>query len=397
MIFRHYIINALALFAVSTLPWQATAESFNYNYEDFRAWNDFAGSQCNGLKNSPVAIKTMECTRYADYAMSHGDCQFKDTTAVILKNGVQFEINKDATCTPSNVIIPGIRDTFHFAQFHIHLSSEHTIDDQFFSAELHMVHLNADNTRAAVIGTMVEPSRVTDNPAFEPYLQSFRVARAAVECKSCFSNEIAGADYKSPGSDNNVHPYKLVEGNTFYHYDGGLTTPLCNEIVWWNLSDTVMDISVRQFNNLADIILNTHVEKDGQCQKITVANRAGSTSRPVQPLYGRTIDRICPSHLLSSGSIPTPRCADSPLTVMVNGKPRTCDWVGQMNSDWRCANRFTRDHCPATCNGDCAADSQGSFEVTDRGFKTCDWVATSNTALRCGLSGVKETCRATCT
>lgn len=146
---------------------------------------------------------------------------------------------KDTTCTPSNVIIPGIEDTFHFAQFHIHLSSEHTIDDQFFSAELHMVHLNADNTRAAVIGTMVEPSRVlTDNPIFEPYLQAFRVARAAVECEPCLSNEIGAANLKSPGSDNHVHPYKLVEGNSFYRYDGGLATPLCDEIVWWNLADT---------------------------------------------------------------------------------------------------------------------------------------------------------------
>lgn len=209
---------------------------------------------------------------------------------------MQIEISKDATCTPSNVIIPGIDDTFHFAQFHIHLSSEHTIDDEFFSAELHMVHLNAENTRAAVVGTMVEPSRVTDNPIFEPYLQAFRAARSEVECQSCLSQEVA-ANAVKPGNDNDIHPYKLVQGNTFYHYDGGLTTPTCDEIVWWNLSDSVMDISVRQFNELADMILNTHVEKNGQCERITVANKAGSTSRPVQKLNGRKIDRICPSSM----------------------------------------------------------------------------------------------------
>mmetsp|Transcript_2067 Transcript_2067/g.3740 ORF Transcript_2067/g.3740 Transcript_2067/m.3740 type:complete len:332 (-) Transcript_2067:194-1189(-) len=288
--------NAIATFALIAASVDAAGD-MEYDYEDFRAWNDFTGSSCNGLKNSPVAIKTKECTRYEDYALTHGNCKFKHTTASILKNGVQFEISKGASCTPSNVIIPGIDDTFHFAQFHIHLSSEHTIDDEFFSAELHMVHLNAENTRAAVVGTMVEPSRVTDNPVFEPYLQAFRVARANIECQSCLSTEAVAAATVKPGSDNDVHPYKLVQGNTFYHYDGGLTTPTCDEIVWWNLSDSVMDISVRQFNELADMILNTHVQKDGQCQRITVANKAGSTSRPVQSLNGRKIDRICPSSM----------------------------------------------------------------------------------------------------
>lgn len=209
-----------------------------------------------------------------------------------MKNGVQIGISDDSTCTPSNVVIPGIEDVFHFAQFHIHLSSEHTIDDEFFSAELHMVHLNEGMTRAAVVGTMIEPSRVSDNPVFEPYLQSFRAARAEIECSDCLKDEVAGT--AMPGSDNDIHPYKLVEGNTFYHYDGGLTTPTCDEIVWWNLSDSVMDISVRQFNDLADIILNTHHDVNGECKRMTVANKAGSTSRPVQKLNGRKVDRICP-------------------------------------------------------------------------------------------------------
>mmetsp|Transcript_18419 Transcript_18419/g.27304 ORF Transcript_18419/g.27304 Transcript_18419/m.27304 type:complete len:331 (+) Transcript_18419:54-1046(+) len=287
MLFRS-AAAVIALFAASA----QAAGSLDYDYEDFRAWNDFTGSACNGLKNSPVAVKTTECTRYEDYAMTHGDCKFSSTKTSILKNGVQIGISDDSTCTPSNVVIPGIEDVFHFAQFHIHLSSEHTIDDEFFSAELHMVHLNEGMTRAAVVGTMIEPSRVSDNPVFEPYLQSFRAARAEIECSDCLKDEVAGT--AMPGSDNDIHPYKLVEGNTFYHYDGGLTTPTCDEIVWWNLSDSVMDISVRQFNDLADIILNTHHDVNGECKRMTVANKAGSTSRPVQKLNGRKVDRICP-------------------------------------------------------------------------------------------------------
>jgi hypothetical protein len=70
MIFRNIIVNTLALIISAALPWQTAAASYDYNYEDFRAWNEFAGSSCNGLKNSPVAIKTKDCTRYEDYALT---------------------------------------------------------------------------------------------------------------------------------------------------------------------------------------------------------------------------------------------------------------------------------------------------------------------------------------
>ena len=233
---------------------------------------------------------------------------------------MQIGIADDATCTPSTVQIPGIDDIFHFAQFHIHLSSEHTIDDNFFSAELHMVHLNEGQTRAAVVGTMIEPSRVTDNPVFEPYLQSFRAARVGIECSDCLNKEIEGT--MAPGGDNDIHPYKLVQGNSFYHYDGGLTTPTCDEIVWWNLSDSVMDISVRQFNDLADIILNTHTSVNGECKRLTVANKAGSTSRPVQDLNGRKVERICPTSMFKGDNDVRPRVItepDSSATSVVVG------------------------------------------------------------------------------
>ena len=65
MLFR----SAAAVIAIFASSAQA-AGSLDYDYEDFRAWNDFTGSACNGLKNSPVAVKTTECTRYENYAMT---------------------------------------------------------------------------------------------------------------------------------------------------------------------------------------------------------------------------------------------------------------------------------------------------------------------------------------
>ena len=78
MIFRNAVVNTLfVLFSssLSFLPMKAAdAAGLDYNYEDFSAWNDFPGSFCDGQRNSPVAIKTKECTRYEDYAFTVSSC-----------------------------------------------------------------------------------------------------------------------------------------------------------------------------------------------------------------------------------------------------------------------------------------------------------------------------------
>jgi hypothetical protein len=89
-----------------------------------------------------------------------------------------------------------------------------------------------------------------------------------------------------------------------------------------------------------------------------------------------------------------PSCGDSPLPMRLNRRTRTCAWVAR-NASIRCARNGVRNHCPSTCNGDCAGDSGRNFEVDGR-FKKCRWVAKKNTAKRCAKNGVKETCRATC-
>jgi len=208
---------------------------------------------------------------------------------VVTNNGVNL-VYKDSNpnCTKPHFDIPGIDETYYHHNAHIHLSSEHTIDGRFYSAEMHMVHLNAGGTRAAVVGTMIEATAASTNPVFEQFLDNWRSVRHSVECGDC------AVPFGRVSDTTSMHPYKMVEGDSFYHYDGGLTTPPCSEIVWWNLAAKPMSISVRQMADLTDIILNTKTIQNGSCKKVTVASKYGSTSRPTQPLYGRKVDKICP-------------------------------------------------------------------------------------------------------
>ena len=89
-----------------------------------------------------------------------------------------------------------------------------------------------------------------------------------------------------------------------YTYKGSFTSPNCVEKVHWNLLDQPMEISENQLARLEYLILcyvrvDRSVSPDGQTTKIdycehgTVASATGSTSRPPQPLLGRTVLHRC--------------------------------------------------------------------------------------------------------
>jgi len=281
-------LSALAL-ALLNLSAPAYAAEGEYDYDHPELWKDMPGSSCAGMKNSPIAIESSGCTMYGEYEMVDGDCTFGDMEFMVTKGGVNMVYADDSTCDRPEFTIPNpeIDEEYIHHNVHIHLSSEHTIDGGFYPAEMHMVHLNAEGSRAAVLGTMIGVGAPANHPMFEKYLLAWEAARFEVECAACdpWAGEV---DENYP-----LDPYDMLVSDDYYHYDGGLTTPACDEIVWWNFNAETMMISVDQYNRLTDMILYTSVEKNGQCDYITVASEAGSTSRPVQPLNGRTVDKIC--------------------------------------------------------------------------------------------------------
>jgi carbonic anhydrase len=201
-----------------------------------------------------------------------------------------------STCEASTLQIPGVYGTFQALQFHMHTSSEHTLDKHRFSAELHIVHQQMDtghSDRYAVVGMMIQPDDVEDNEEFELLLGGWYANENEVleECgyDAAEDNDNDNAEL----SDALFSPYDLLpEGTAFYHYAGGLTTPPCSQVVWWNLADQPVSISVRQYSVLLQLIFQ--YRDSASCALATIASSSGGTSRPVQPLNGRKVKRICP-------------------------------------------------------------------------------------------------------
>jgi hypothetical protein len=100
----------------------------------------------------------------------------------------------------------------------------------------------------------------------------------------------------------------LLFSHNFHHLDS-------SEVVWWNLADTPVSITPAQYNTL--VFLITDYLDPATCALGTNAGPAGSTSRPTQPLNGRTVERICPVGFMDDTEDSDDSGADIlPLTAM---------------------------------------------------------------------------------
>lgn len=249
---------------------------------------------------------------------------------------------ESSSCQLPRMEIPGIDGTYKTVQFHIHTSSEHTIDERHFGAELHIVHQEVDGDRYAVIGMMIEPSAEVLHQPFQHLLDGWaaKMETNDVECEVSRPSIYGHRDRRgrnrrhlqikdeesSQGDDvkrrqstiatetvddetNNTtiatsvatgfSPYMLIpDGSTYYHYDGGLTTPPCSEVVWWNVIDQAVSVTPGQYERLVVDVLE-YIDSS-TCQYGSSAGPAGVTSRPIQPLNGRSVERICPSSEIDS-------------------------------------------------------------------------------------------------
>ena len=132
--------------------------------------------------------------------------------------------------------------------------------------------------QASVVGYMISGDSPTDNAMFENLLLGWEAAGCGVTGATVSANTVSAAPF---------NPYDFLDSSSscIMNYDGGLTTPTCDEIVEWNLATTPFSISELQMNRTLTLI--------NDCPESISHN--GSTSRPIQPLNGRTLNNICPA------------------------------------------------------------------------------------------------------
>jgi carbonic anhydrase len=201
------------------------------------------------------------------------------------------------------MIIPTTDTTFDVLQYHIHAGSDHTLDGEHFGADLHIVHKNRNGADLAVLGMFLEPSSIDATNVFDVLIPGLKSVMEATD-KKCSTNvtisdnstdiAVESAGTRSLQTSSVYNPYAKIPANaTMYYYSGGLTTPPCSEIVSWNVVDTPISLSIIEYNAIIEFIFG--YRNPETCELASVYSPSGFTSRPVQPLNGRTIQHFCPT------------------------------------------------------------------------------------------------------
>lgn len=207
-------------------------------------------------------------------------------------------------CNPPTMTIPNMEDgEFVAAQFHIHLGTEHSIDNTFYGADFHLVHTQVSGGgRYAVLGLELEPSEDGTDGVFHTLVEEWLTYSEGSQEKC---DALESRRLKKGHSQRRLEVFDVYglipENATEYYYKGSLTTPPCSELVEWNVVDIPVKISQEDFDAITGVLLNYVGEN---CTKSTVAFNA-SSSRPINPLNNRTVTHKCPASSRLEAPAPT--------------------------------------------------------------------------------------------
>lgn len=154
--------------------------------------------------------------------------------------------------TNSYLTYNGVR--YNLVQFHVHATSEHTLNGKSYALEAHLVHRN-DLGQLAVVGVLFDSAVGASRTALDTMIEN--------------SPENVGTKEKA----NSTIPVDFVptSGN-FYFYNGSLTTPPCTEGVTWIVAADTKTILPATLTTLHNLI-----------KKFPSYNNYENNNRPIVP------------------------------------------------------------------------------------------------------------------
>jgi len=260
--------------------------SWNYKSGDEHGPDHWPG-ECGGEGQSPINIITEETTKETDVeAFEFADYDQVPLRSVLINNGHSAKLSSEylsKSMTP-RVSGGGLGQSYRFGQVHFHwgdaasLGSEHTVDGAAFALEMHLVHFRDDledigaavaegkQDSLAVLGFLFQESE-TAHPGLDQLLAHFPRIQSAGERLEVPSSALAS-----------LIP-EQADLSSFWRYEGGLTTPTCNEIVEWTVFKQPLNVSAAQLDQFRSLL--TH---DGEALV--------NNFRPTQPLNDRRVRMV---------------------------------------------------------------------------------------------------------
>ncbi len=253
---------------ILSLAFISLGAAVEFNYLDQDEWLEFPGSQCGGMRQSPINIDTDD-TEENDDLISLKFPQWN------MRVDGEFE-NKatNVEFVPDELKATFVNNfgTYVVQQFHLHWGkddtegSEHRVDNTQSAAEIHFVTLKEGASPTgtagdtyAVVAVLCEAADIAVSGIWD------KLSPIPTTFES--SNPVCDIEYDE----------LLPSNRDYYQYEGSFTTPLCNETAQWFVMKNTIDVP-KDF--LADL---RKVERDASGSLLTFNFRDG------QSLNGREV------------------------------------------------------------------------------------------------------------
>ncbi|MFN2226745.1 MAG: carbonic anhydrase [Anaerolineae bacterium] len=274
--FRNTIVLALLFSCLVAVPVGAS-DPVHWGYdgdigpEHWGALTPEFAACAEGREQSPVNIPATAPVNPPELRFD-----YRPSAINIVNNGHSIQVNYE----PGSTLEAG-GAVYELVQFHLHGLSEHTLNGAYTDMELHLVHKDAAG-HIAVVAVMIEGG--AHNPSYEAVLANMPAEE--------------GDPLTVPGTMANASQLLPAE-QSYYRYNGSLTTPPCTEGVAWFVLATPVELSTAQIAAFRSLYDHNY--------------------RPVQPLYERTFLRsasLPPTGLPGTGG---PGAAAGPGILLAMG------------------------------------------------------------------------------
>ncbi|XP_012529629.1 putative carbonic anhydrase 3 isoform X2 [Monomorium pharaonis] len=282
------LVHPLLVTLISLCTGLQPLKAYQWEYSGENGPENWRGICTTGQKQSPINIVTKDVIIIDLGALKFNryDVAFP---ATFTNNGHSVEIRVNGM--PPFLSDGNLTMFYDLEQMHFHWSAEHTVDGLRDTLELHLVHYmrNYGNVSVAarytngiaVVAVLFELS-TDDNLDLLPIVQATKIVSNQTEKRIHMRHK--------------VKPLSFLPKNhmTYYHYEGSLTTPLCQESVLWFVMTEKLKVSEAQMNvfrqvkgshgplkfnyrpiqNLGNrkVIAYHHIEKDVNSSSSVVSN-----------------------------------------------------------------------------------------------------------------------------
>ncbi|XP_012529632.1 carbonic anhydrase [Monomorium pharaonis] len=233
----------MRLFCLIALLGLQVSKASEWGYWGKNGPENWPGICKTGKRQSPIDIVTEDAIRIDLGALKFNRYDFA-FPAILFNNGHSVEVRVDGV--PLHLSGGSLSSVYVLEQMHFHWSAEHTVDGLRDPLELHLVHYNRKYGNISV-AAQYEDGIAVVAVLFELSTGDNLDLLPIVEATKMVSNWVGRSM---------IHiRHKLIpllflpkDHTTYYHYEGSLTTPLCQESVLWFVMTEKLKVSEAQMN-----------------------------------------------------------------------------------------------------------------------------------------------------